>query len=147
MKNNYKFWIVFSLVIVFAAGVTGGILLDRHIISKKPKKLDRNRASVHFPTLNTMAQELNLTEKQKKQIREIFKQNEKKLRTLRGYIHEQYSSVRSQLKNEIKSILTEEQNKKFEAMIEKYISQRKKYSRKPRKDSRSGKKSDKGRRH
>lgn len=125
MKNHYKFWIVFSLIIVFAAGVIGGILFEQNILDKKTKKITRKRAPVRFPSLEMMAEELNLTEDQQEQIREIFNNNEERFKIMRSQIHERFSSIRSQLKSEIKSVLSEEQNLKFEAMIEKYLSQRK----------------------
>ena len=123
MKNSYKLWITLSLIIVFAAGLIGGILLDRHILDEKPKKEFKKRRPEHFPTLDMMAQELNLTQEQQDQIKRIFEHNEKRLMTLRGQIHKQFDNMRSQLKMEIKEVLTEEQNTKFEAMIERYTSQ------------------------
>jgi len=141
MKNNYKFWIVFSLIIVFAAGVIGGVLFEKHLTDKKVEKRVKKKNSVRFPSLEMMAQELNLTPEQQEQIREIFKNNEERFKNLRSHISERLSSIRSQLKSEIKNVLNEEQNLKFEAMIEKYISQRKKemekgkkYPKKHRKD-------------
>ena len=34
MKSKYKLWIFLSFIIVFAAGVFGGILLEKYIINK-----------------------------------------------------------------------------------------------------------------
>ncbi len=146
MKNNYKFWIIFSLVIVFLAGLLGGILFDRYVIDKKPTQRTRRKISVRFPTLEMMAQELKLTSDQQEQIREIFKNNEVRIKTVRKDINERFLSMRTQLRSEIFDVLNEEQKLKFEAMIIKYISQRKeelerrkKHSTKHRKD-RGGKK-------
>lgn len=125
MKNHYKFWIVFSLVAVFAAGVIGGILFEKHFLDKKVDERIKRKSPARFPSLEMMAQELNLTAEQQEQIREIFKNNEERFKTLRAHIHERLLSIRSQLKDEIKNVLTDGQNLKFEAMIEKYISQRK----------------------
>ncbi len=126
MKNHYKFWIVFSLIIVFAAGVAGGVLLDKYVIAKKPEIQRKKRSSVRFPTLDMMAQELNLSSEQQEQIRDIFKNNEERFKTLRKQINERFTTIRTQLKDEIKSVLNDEQKLKFEAMIEKYRSQRRK---------------------
>lgn len=126
MKNYNKFWIVFSLIVVFAAGFIGGILFEKHLIDKKVEKRVKRRSSVRFPSLEMMAQELSLTPQQQEQIREIFKNNEERFKNLRKNIDDRLSSMRSQLKNEIKNVLTAEQVVEFEAMIEKYISQRKK---------------------
>ena len=126
MKNYNKFWIVFSLIVVFAAGFMGGILFEKHLIDKKVEKRVKRRSSVRFPSLEMMAQELSLTPDQEEKIREIFKNNEERFNNLRKNIDERLSSIRTQLKDEIKNVLTDEQTLKFEAMIQKYISQRKK---------------------
>jgi len=126
MKNNNKFWIVFSLVIVFAVGIAGGILFEKNFMKKKQERRVKKRSPVRFPSLKIMAQELNLTSEQQEEIREIFKNNEERFKKLRSHMDERISSIRTQLKSEIKNVLTEEQNAKFEAMIQKYISQRKK---------------------
>ncbi|MFB0566309.1 MAG: Spy/CpxP family protein refolding chaperone [Candidatus Aminicenantaceae bacterium] len=128
MKNHYKFWIIISLVIVFAAGVAGGIILERNFIDKKPKRISKRRNHVRFPTLDTMSQELSLTAEQQEQIREIFTNNEEKFKNLRSQMRKQLSYMRSLLKSDIKEVLTDDQNSKFEAMIEKYLSQRRKES-------------------
>jgi phosphosulfolactate synthase (CoM biosynthesis protein A) len=143
MKNYNKFWIVFSLIVVFAAGFIGGILFEKHLIDQKVEKRVKRKSSVRFPSLEMMAQELSLTPEQEKQIREIFKNNEERFKKLRKNIDDRLSSIRSQLKNEIKNVLTDEQVLKFEAMIEKYISQRKKEVAKRKKHPRNHRK-DKG---
>jgi len=140
MKNHNKFWIVFSLIVVFAAGFTGGILFEKHIIDKKVEKRVKRRSSVRFPSLEIMAKELSLTPEQEETIREIFKNNEERFKNLRKNIDEHLSSIRTQLKNEIKNVLTDEQVVKFEAMIQKYISQRKKEMDKRKKHSRNHRK-------
>lgn len=141
MKNHTKFWIVFTLIIVFVVGVVGGIFLERFILNKKTERDTRSRRHVRFPSLETMAQELDLTAEQQEKIREIFKKNEESFKGLRRQIHESLSSMRTQLKDEIKSVLNEEQDRKFEIMIEKYLSQRrneqekrKKYPKKSKRD-------------
>lgn len=134
MKNYNKFWIVFSLTVVFAAGFIGGILFEKQLIDKKVEKRVKRRSSVRFPSLEMMAKELSLTPEQEEQIRDIFKNNEERFKSLRKNIDDRLSSIRSQLKNEIKNVLTDEQVVEFEAMIEKYLSQRKKHSRDHRKN-------------
>ncbi len=143
MKNHNKFWIVFSLIVVFAAGFMGGILFEKSLTDKKAEKRVKRRSSVRFPSLEMMAQELSLTPEQQEQIREIFKNNEERFKDLRSSINERLSSIRAQLKKEIKDVLSDEQKLRFEAMIEKYISQRKKEMEKRKKHSRDRRK-DKG---
>jgi hypothetical protein len=129
MINNYKLWTALSLIFVFAAGVVSGVLLDKHILINKQKgRTERSdyqkRSATRFPTLDLMAEELGLTTEQQEQLREIFKNNEERFKTLRKEQTDSLRNIRSQLNTEIKSVLTEEQQVKYEAMIERYHSQR-----------------------
>lgn len=126
MKNGNKLWIILSLIIVFAAGFAGGILFDNNILDKKPRRSDRQRSTVRFPSLEMLAKELNLSAEQQERLKEIFKQNEETLKATRNQVHEQYTSIRVQLRKEMLEVLTEEQREKLETMIEKYRSERKK---------------------
>lgn len=128
MKNGNKFWIILSFIIVFAAGIAAGILFENNFLDKKPGRSEERRSSVRFPTLDMMAEELGLTSEQQQQLKEIFKNNEERLKAYRGEIHDQYKVLRSQLKQEMDSVFTEEQKAKMEAMIEKYREERRKQS-------------------
>jgi hypothetical protein len=144
MKNKDKLWIVLSFIIVFAAGVAGGILFENNFLDKKPRRNTERRSSVRFPTLEMMAKELGLTSEQQEKLREIFKNNEERLNTLRSQIHDQYSALRMQVKEEMMQVFSEDQNVKFEAMIEKYLAQRKKEIEERNKRSRSNGRNNKG---
>lgn len=124
MKNKFKFWTIFFLLIIFAAGVTMGILSQKYLQAKKMERPERRRPS--FPSLEMIAEELELSSEQQEQIREIFRRNEERLKEFRGHIHTRLSDIRSQLKAELETVLTPEQRVKFEAMIAKYLAQRKK---------------------
>ena len=148
MKNNYKFWTVLSLIFVFAAGVVSGVLLDKHVLIKKQTgRTERSdyqkRPAPRYPALDLMAEELGLTTEQREQLREIFKNNEERFKTLRKEQTESLRNIRSQLNTEIKSVLTEEQQVKYEAMIERYHSQRKREG-EPQKRQSDSKPGDKG---
>lgn len=142
MKNNYKIWIIFSFILIFVIGVIGGFFLEKHLLQTDSKKIKKERRSAHFPTLEVMAKELTLSSEQEEKIREIFRNNEGRLKNLKSSIHERLSNIRSQLKDEIKNVLNEEQKIKFEEMIERYIQERKKElekRKKPRKEKGAGK--------
>jgi DNA anti-recombination protein RmuC len=141
MKNNYKFWIILSLIVVFIAGVICGVLIDKNILDKR-KQNSRRRSSTHFPTIEMMAEELALNAEQQAQIRDIFQNNEERFKNLRKDMDKSLKEIRSQLLTDIKSVLSDEQKAKFEAMIEKYRSQRKhEYEERKRRSDKS--KSDK----
>jgi len=142
MKNRYKLWIVLSMIIVFAAGVAGGFLLEK-TLSDRPHRKDRREKSVRFPTLETMAEELRLTIDQQEEIRGFFKLNEDEFHTLRKDMRERLSSMRVRLIDNIKSVLDQKQTEKFEAMIENYLAQRKKQSERKKNHS-NGEQNQKG---
>lgn len=123
MKNIYKLWVALSLIIVFAAGFVGGILLDEYIL-EKPRRTDNKKSPVHFPTLETMAEEFRLTIEQRAAIRGFFEKNEEEFKTMRSDMRSQLSSMRTRLIEDIKSALDEEQKAKFQAMLDDYKSQR-----------------------
>ena len=147
MKNKYKLWTIFSLIIVFSAGLISGVLLDKHIFDKKPQRHTGNEnytkrtSSTRYPTLDQWTQELGLTAEQKEKIQEIFKNNEERFKALRKEMNTSLKDIRIQLNNEIKSVLTEDQQVKYEAMIDKYRSQRK---REPEQRKRQSEEQNKG---
>jgi len=123
MKNQYKFWIVLSLVVAFGAGLIGGVFGERYYLQKRHAR--DNRGPAHFPSLEQMAQDLGLSADQQELIRKIFERNEARLKELRTDMHGRLMSIRAELKSEIDNVLTAEQKQKLEAMIEKYVAQRK----------------------
>jgi hypothetical protein len=125
MKNNYKLWIILSLIVVFIAGVICGVLIDKNVLDKR-KRDSRRRSSTRFPTLEIMAKELSLSSEQQAQIREIFHNNEERFKGLRKDMDKRLKDIRNQLLTDIKSVLSDEQKTKFDAMIERYRAQRKK---------------------
>ena len=124
MKNNFKIWISLSFIVVFAAGAVCGVLFHGRVLEKGRDKLRRERDSVHFPSLETMAGELKLTSDQQEQIKQFFGSNEERFKNLRNEIHTQLSHIRTQLITDIKSVLDEGQNEKFDALVEKYMAQK-----------------------
>ena len=122
MSGRLKFWIVISLVGVFALGLAGGYFGERYL---KHVRYERQRQErPRFPTLESMSRDLALTADQQAKIREIFQRNEERLKSLRGLMHERLEAMRSQLKVEIDAVLTPEQVKKMEAMVDKHMRDR-----------------------
>ena len=118
MKNKLKFWIVLSLVLTFAAGVRGGIFGERFLMEKR--MAGRAGRPGPFPSLEKMAKDLGLSAEQQERIKNIFQKNEERFKELNGDLHRKLQAIREQLKAEIDSVLTPEQKKKMEEMIERY---------------------------
>jgi len=119
MIGKYKVLIVVTLIGVFALGVAGGYFGERYLMHVRAERMRQNRP--HFPSLDTMAKEVGMSAEQRERIGEVFRQNEERLKNLRGLYRDKLQEIRGQLKNEIDAILTAEQRQKFEAMIKKYL--------------------------
>ena len=155
MKNNYKFWIAISFLAIFIAGIVGGVVLERHFLDKDPRRgYHSSRVSSRESSgessreggnrfLDRMAEELSLTAEQKLQMQGLFKKNEARIKQLHSDMDDQLRALRAQLMEEIKSVLTEEQIQKFDAMVEAYRARRKAQAEK-RKEQEKAKEEDKG---
>jgi hypothetical protein len=123
MKNNYKLWIILSLIVVFIAGAICGVLIEKNVLDNSRRDSHKRRPT-RFPSLELMAKELSLSAEQQEQIRGIFQNNEERFKNLRKDMEKRLKEIRSQLLTDINSVLDENQKVKFDEMIEKYRSQR-----------------------
>ncbi len=125
MKNHYKLWIALSFLVVFLAGIVGGVVLEKNILTPKPERPDRSsrRSGLHFPTINEMAEALNLSVEQQEQVQAVFQQNEERIKSMRLEGSKLYRSLRTQFLAEIKNVLNENQAQQFDAMIEEFHAQ------------------------
>jgi Spy/CpxP family protein refolding chaperone len=130
--SKYKFWLILSLIVAFAAGIFGGIFSERYYFHRKRHvnlaRTQTERNPAHFPSIEQLAQDLNLSAEQQEQIRKIFERNDAKLKDLRTDMRGRLATIRAELKTEVDAVLTAEQKQKFEAMIESYLEQRKRES-------------------
>lgn len=131
MNARLKFWIVFSLVSVFAIGVAVGYFGERYVVHKRHESGEGKRGNgppPHFPTVETLAKDLGLNPEQQDQIREIFRNNEPRLEAFGGEFHKRLGELRDQLMAEVKAVLTPEQKAKLEARIREFKEKKKKES-------------------
>ena len=117
MNKKYKLWIALTLVVVFALGVVGGIFGERYFMHKRFSRQPQERTP--FPLLEPVAKALGLTAEQRDKLRELFKQNDERMKTLDGEIHGRLREMRNRLKGEINGVLTPEQQAKLDEMIKK----------------------------
>lgn len=124
MTSKYKIWIIFSLLAVFALGIAAGILGEKSLKQRRPPRSERS--SDGFPAFMRMAEEIGLTEEQKQELQAIFRKNEERLKEYNKNVRSQLAEIREKLKNEIDSVLTPEQKKKLDELIQKYRQERRK---------------------
>jgi|YNPBryunderm2012_1023409.scaffolds.fasta_scaffold00032_38 hypothetical protein len=132
MNNKYKIWAVLSLIVVFVIGVAVGVYSDKFFTEKKKSRPPQRQEP--FPTLEVISRELQLTPDQEAQIREIFKRSEERFEAFRKEIHVRLGQLREQLKTEMDSVLTSEQQNKMKELMEKYMRQRRRDTSERRED-------------
>ena len=136
MTNKAKSFVIISLVLVFTVGVLCGVFLDKNILEEKRHQKRRRERPEPFPSLETMAQELDLTADQQALIKEVFQANHERLKIMHNELRKRFSDLRRQLLDEIKIVLNPEQIEKFDAMIKAYHARREE-ERKQEKEKRS----------
>lgn len=123
MKTKYKILIALTLLVVFGLGVAAGVLGERYVVHRK----DRHPAvRPHLPSPEDWAKELGLTQEQKDKIREIFKQNEERMKAYRADSRVRLGELRKRLWDETNAVLTPEQKQKNDEMIRRFEELRKK---------------------
>lgn len=128
MKNKGLLWMILAIAVVFLAGAVSGVFLDRYVLNRRPASDGRpdsdRRGGPPFPSLKMLSHDLDLTVEQQEKIRNIFRDNEQHFRELRSSMHEQLEQFREHIKNEIESVLTPEQLRKFRDILQKHIAER-----------------------
>lgn len=132
--KKHKIWIALSLLVVFGLGAAAGVFGERYLIHKKFRRPYEPRT--HFPTLETIAVELELSAEQKETIREIFKGSEERLKEFRREYTARLGELRGKLKVEVDAVLTPEQIEKMEELIRRYSAMRRKPADGKERDSR-----------
>jgi len=133
--NRSRFWFVLAVILIFAAGLAVGIFADRGLLAKRPSfRRGPSSSGGSVPTMGRWFDDLGLTAEQRAKMREIFKandermRNDEKIKQLRAESNKRFAEIREQLKQEIDSVLTAEQKKKLEAMIQRNLEERRKDS-------------------
>lgn len=125
MNTKYKLWIILSLVAVFAIGLTTGYFSERYLVHRGPHKGGPESRRPHFPTVESLARDLDLTQDQQDRIRGIFKENEARLKDFGAGFHKRLDEIRAQLKREVDAVLTPDQIRKLESLISEYMKKNK----------------------
>lgn len=129
MNAKLKFWIVVSLVTVFAIGVAVGYFGERYVVHKRHELRGDKRGDgrpAHFPTVETLAKDLGLSPEQQDRIREIFRSNEGRLEAFSEEFHKRLGELRGRLMAEVMDVLTPEQRARLEARISEFKEKRRK---------------------
>ncbi|HEK85541.1 MAG: hypothetical protein ACPLZD_03050 [Candidatus Saccharicenans sp.] len=132
MKNKYKLWVALSLILVFGLGIVVGLFWEKSFL--QPSKQKTTQKQEPFPTMEVISKELQLTSEQEARIRQIFKESEERFDSFRKEVHLRLKELRDQLKKDMDSVLTPEQQKKMQEMMDRYMRQQRRDSSERRED-------------
>ena len=134
MPSKYRFWLVLTLIVAFAAGLLGGILSERYVFHPRAHARARRDAQ-RPPDLEAMARDLGLSLDQKESIKQIFETNDVKFKELRAEMHNRLSDIRAEIRNQIDAVLTPEQKQKLDSIIAQHQQRQKRSSEKKEQSS------------
>lgn len=128
MNRRYRFWLILSFVLVFIVGGLIGFLAERLFVHRGFQA----RREGPPPSFEKWAQDLNLSDDQRKAIKEIFRRSDEKMRELRIRYHNDLGAIREEIRKEIDAVLTPAQRDKLQAMIQEHRKKREKEGVSPR---------------
>lgn len=112
-KSLLKIWL--AVVGVFILGCITGFSLDS--VYRMRAGGERSERKNKEAVFERMKRDLDLNEQQATQIRAILEQTREEYRQLRAEVRPRYDAVRQNARTKIRSLLTPEQQQKFDAKM------------------------------
>jgi Spy/CpxP family protein refolding chaperone len=118
-------WFAVFAVAVFACGLASGILVDRLLVPPGPIFPFGRAMAMRGPNpdrlADRLARELSLTGEQRTRVRDIFESRrghvQQMHRELRADARRRFEAEQAALREELRKVLTPEQQAKFDAMV------------------------------
>ncbi|MFH1574948.1 MAG: hypothetical protein ABIG68_13260 [Acidobacteriota bacterium] len=109
---------IILILAIFALGaITGAVGHYLYLEQTRPEVSPRTSRPAPRDPIDDMAQGLHLDSAQKEKLRAIFAQSRDKYRKLSHEFRPNYESIRSETRQAIREILSEEQKKEFDESI------------------------------
>ena len=120
MKKKIVF--VSMMIAIYLIGVLSGVLLVGHFATKQgfilPPPAGKLRRTIEQHMVNKFTKKLKLTDEQKKQVIQIFSNNIAIVDKYRDEFSNKFGKTIDAMIENVKSVLTEEQKKIFDKMLE-----------------------------
>jgi len=118
----------FSLILVLVVGIIIGGAVNHLYVSKfsprkSPSSLNRRPSNRHFP-VQEMIERLKLTPDQEKQLHSILERRREDMHKASETEQETHSAIKKRTRAEIKELLTEGQNRRFDEFMKELRSRR-----------------------
>jgi Spy/CpxP family protein refolding chaperone len=115
------------LAVTFAAGMAGGVALDRRVLGAPAHQVEGRRTAradsaergerSHTPVIEQFATELKLTDQQRSEIETILDHYTEQLRAMRREVRPRYSAIMDSTLTRIEGVLTPQQVEQYRALL------------------------------
>ncbi len=114
-KTSAGLLIVLIFLLGAVAGAVGTYLVQTHVLAVGPRSI--NHTGPH-DVVEELAQALSLSADQEDKLKTIIHQSRERYRALSMQVRPQYDTIRSETRQEIRQILTDEQKARFEKIVQ-----------------------------
>jgi hypothetical protein len=123
MNGKSKIWALALLLGVLLLGGVAGAAVDRILVresaaaeARERRDSDRDRRGRY---LDWLSAELELTDEQRSQVATIVDSHREQTHALWRDLRPRYEEMKSQLRSEIRDVLTEDQSAAYQALLER----------------------------
>jgi uncharacterized membrane protein len=115
-KLRLKIWLV--VVSVFALGVMSGAFLNSAFrLQASDAKIDKSGKTSSEERLENLRRNLNLDERQAGEVKTIIEKTRTDYRALKAEVEPRYDAIRQSARQQIRAVLNEAQQKRFDEMV------------------------------
>ena len=124
LRPRLKTWLV--LVVVFVLGCITGVGIGGVYRSKTNASLRESRRHDREAMFEKMRNDLNLTEAQSTQMRQVLDETATEFRALKSELRPKYEELRMKTRGRMRALLGADQQKKFDALMAEIDTRRQK---------------------
>ena len=130
MVASAKKWMGVTLLATLVLGMGAGILIDRFVLASTlhSRDVDRRGGGDHRDRGRRMVERLrsglDLTDDQAARLEEVMNENHETAHEFWKNSRQEYEALRKQFRADIRELLTDDQQVKFDAMVAEYDAKR-----------------------
>ena len=113
-----------ALLVVFAAGVAGGVALERLWLGPEDVAEDARKEHDYRPVIERFSEELELTPRQQARIDTVIGDLRERMREMWAEARPRYRAMVDSAKSRIEGVLDEEQVEKYRRLLEREAERR-----------------------
>lgn len=122
VDKHLRAWFVVFVVAVFLAGMGGGMIVDRLVGAPRvrpgqPGGMPVGRGMAPGGAMHRLVTDLALTADQRPKFDAIIEDSRVRLQQVNGQVRQQFDAEQARMRNEIRKILTPDQQKTFDEWI------------------------------